>query len=46
MIAVRPTLRRKIFALWRTTAARRPAINAVVSALQDAAARAGEFTGA
>jgi DNA-binding transcriptional LysR family regulator len=42
MIAVRPTLRRNIYALWRTTAARRPAINAVVSALRDAAARAGE----
>ncbi|HXW44681.1 MAG TPA: LysR family transcriptional regulator [Streptosporangiaceae bacterium] len=38
MIAVRPTLRRNIYALWRTTAARRPAINAAVSALSEAAA--------
>jgi DNA-binding transcriptional LysR family regulator len=45
MIAVRPTLRRNIYALWRTTASRRPAINAVVSALRDAAARAGESAG-
>jgi molybdate transport repressor ModE-like protein len=45
MIAVRPTLRRNIYALWRTTAARRPAINAVVSALRDAAARVGESAG-
>ena len=38
MITVRPTLRRNIYALWRRTAARRPAINAVVSALREAAA--------
>ena len=41
MVAVRPTLRRNIYALWRTTAARRPAINATVSALREAAAPAG-----
>jgi molybdate transport repressor ModE-like protein len=45
MIAVRPTLRRNIYALWRTTAARRPAINAVVSALRDAATRVGQSAG-
>lgn len=45
MIAVRPTLRRNIYALWRTTAARRPAINAAVSALREAAARADEPAG-
>jgi DNA-binding transcriptional LysR family regulator len=38
MIAVRPALRRNIFALWRTTAARRPAISAVVAALRAVAA--------
>lgn len=38
MIDVEPTLRRNIYALWRTTAARRPAIGATVSALRDAAA--------
>jgi molybdate transport repressor ModE-like protein len=40
MIAVQPALRRNIYALWRTTAARRPAICATVSALRDAAATA------
>jgi molybdate transport repressor ModE-like protein len=45
MIVVRPTLRRNICALWRTTAARRPAINAVVSALRDAAERVRESAG-
>jgi len=45
MIAVRPTLRRNIYALWRTTAARRPAINAAVSALREAAAQADEPAG-
>jgi molybdate transport repressor ModE-like protein len=39
MIAVQPALRRNIYALWRTTAARRPAIGATVSALREAAAR-------
>jgi DNA-binding transcriptional LysR family regulator len=39
MIAVEPVLRRNIYALWRTTAARRPAIAAIVSALRAAAAR-------
>lgn len=38
MIAVRPALRRRIYALWRSTAARRPAIGATVSALREAAA--------
>jgi molybdate transport repressor ModE-like protein len=38
MIAVRPALRRNIYALWRATAARRPAIGATVAALRDAAA--------
>jgi len=37
MIAVEPALRRNIYALWRTTAARRPAIGAVVGALRAAA---------
>ncbi len=37
MIAVEPALRRNIYALWRTTAARRPAIGAVVAALRAAA---------
>lgn len=37
MIAVQPALRRNIYALWRTTAARRPAIGAVVAALRAAA---------
>jgi molybdate transport repressor ModE-like protein len=45
MIAVRPTLRRNIYALWRTTAARRPAISATVSALREAAAPADEPAG-
>jgi molybdate transport repressor ModE-like protein len=39
MISVEPALRRNIYALWRTTAARRPAIAAAVSALRAAAAR-------
>jgi DNA-binding transcriptional LysR family regulator len=38
MIAVRPALRRNIYALWRTTAARRPAISAAVAALRAVAA--------
>jgi molybdate transport repressor ModE-like protein len=37
MIAVQPVLRRNIYVLWRTTAARRPAIRATVSALREAA---------
>jgi molybdate transport repressor ModE-like protein len=41
IIAVRPTLRRNIYALWRNTAARSPAIHAVVSALREAAALDG-----
>jgi molybdate transport repressor ModE-like protein len=45
MIAVRPALRRNIYALWRTTAARRPAIGAAVSALREAAAREREPAG-
>jgi DNA-binding transcriptional LysR family regulator len=43
IIAVEPVLRRNIYALWRTTAARRPAISAVVSALRAAAARETEL---
>jgi molybdate transport repressor ModE-like protein len=39
MIAVQPALRRNIYALWRTSAARRPAISAAVSALREAASR-------
>jgi DNA-binding transcriptional LysR family regulator len=39
MIAVRPSLRRNIYALWRSTAARRPAISATVAALREAAGR-------
>jgi molybdate transport repressor ModE-like protein len=42
MIAVQPALRRNIYALWRTTAARRPAISATVAALRQAAAREPE----
>jgi DNA-binding transcriptional LysR family regulator len=38
MIAVQPVLRRNIWALWRTTADRRPAIRATVSALRAAVA--------
>lgn len=34
LVAVRPALRRNIYALWRTTAARRPAISAAVAALR------------
>jgi DNA-binding transcriptional LysR family regulator len=45
MIAVRPALRRNIYALWRTTAARRPAIGAAVSALREAAAPERELAG-
>jgi len=45
LIAVRPALRRNIYALWRTTAARRPAIGAVVSALREAAAGERELAG-
>jgi DNA-binding transcriptional LysR family regulator len=45
MIAVRPTLRRNIYALWRSTAARRPAISATVAALRQAAARDREAAG-
>lgn len=45
MIAVRPTLRRNIYALWRSTAARRPAISATVTALRQAAARDREAAG-
>ena len=45
MIAVRPALRRNIYALWRTTAARRPAIGAAVSALREAAASEREVAG-
>jgi DNA-binding transcriptional LysR family regulator len=45
MIAVRPTLRRNIYALWRSTAARRPAISATVAALRQAAAREREADG-
>jgi molybdate transport repressor ModE-like protein len=43
MIAVQPALRRNIYALWRTTAARRPAISATVAALREAAAREREL---
>ena len=39
MIAVRPSLRRNIYALWRSTAARRPAISATLAALREAAGR-------
>jgi molybdate transport repressor ModE-like protein len=39
MLAVEPALSRSIYALWRTTAARRPAIRATVSALRAAAGR-------
>jgi molybdate transport repressor ModE-like protein len=42
MIAVQPALRRNIYALWRTTAARRPAIGATVAALREAAELAPE----
>jgi molybdate transport repressor ModE-like protein len=42
MIAVRPALHRHIYALWRTSAARRPAIVAAVAALRTAAARQNE----
>ncbi len=42
MIAVEPALRRRIYALWRTTAARRPAIIATVAALRAAARRQNE----
>ena len=45
MIAVRPSLRRNIYALWRSTAARRPAISATVAALRQAAEREGEAAG-
>ncbi len=45
MIAVRPTLRRNIYALWRSTAGRRPAISATVAALRQAAAREREADG-
>ena len=45
MITVRPALRRNIYALWRTTAARRPAIGATVLALREAAARECEPAG-
>jgi DNA-binding transcriptional LysR family regulator len=38
MIPVQPALRRNIYALWRATAARRPAIGAAVAALREAAA--------
>ncbi len=44
MIAVRPTLRRNIYALWRSTAARRPAIAATVRALHEAAAAEREIS--
>jgi DNA-binding transcriptional LysR family regulator len=37
MIAVRPSLSRNIYALWRSTAARRPAISATLAALREAA---------
>jgi molybdate transport repressor ModE-like protein len=40
LIAVQPTLHRNIYALWRTTTARRPAIGAAVTALREAASRA------
>jgi molybdate transport repressor ModE-like protein len=43
MIAVQPALRRRIYALWRTTAARRPAIIATVAALRAAATRQGDL---
>lgn len=43
MVAVQPALRRHIYALWRTTAARRPAIVATVAALRAAAARQNEL---
>lgn len=39
MITVKPALCRNIYALWRTTAARRPAISATLTALREAAAR-------
>jgi molybdate transport repressor ModE-like protein len=42
MLAVQPTLRRHIYALWRTTAARRPAIIATVTALRAAATQQNE----
>ena len=42
VIAVEPALCRRIYALWRTTAARRPAITATVAALRAAATRPGE----
>ena len=42
MIPVQPALRRNIYAIWRTTASRRPAISATVSALREAAPRATE----
>jgi DNA-binding transcriptional LysR family regulator len=45
MVPVQPALRRNIYALWRTTAARRPAIRAAVSALHEAAARANDSSG-
>lgn len=37
LIEVEPALRRSIYALWRTAAARRPAISATVAALRDVA---------
>lgn len=43
MIAVEPALRRRIYALWRTTAARRPAIIATVAALRAVANRQSEL---
>ena len=43
MVAVRPALRRNIWALWRTTAARRPAISAAVAALRAVAPADPEF---
>jgi DNA-binding transcriptional LysR family regulator len=43
MVAVRPALRRNIYALWRTTAARRPAISAAVAALRAVAPASPEL---
>jgi DNA-binding transcriptional LysR family regulator len=43
MIAVQPALRRRIYALWRTTTARRPAIIATVAALRAVATRQSEL---
>ncbi len=40
LVAVEPALRRNIYALWRSTAARRPALGATVAAMRAAAAAA------